>query len=141
MYHGITAPFRCADLFSACQFSDFWIAFEELCSHPNLTAFSVAHALVHGAKAQFQLRKSILQVLSLTYKSASVKDVVLAALNLSKETELLQLVDPVKEIVDVVTDGKVIFHSRTENTKKVKVFQEKSIDFGVIQGLLSSSGQ
>ena len=131
---------RCADLLSGCQFSEFWTAYKELCCHPSIESFPVAHALVNAPGTYLQLRKSILSILSLTYKSASVKDVMLSALNLTNETELVQLLDSVKDIVDSVIDGKVSFHSRAENTKRVKVFQE-SIDFGVIKGLLTSNGQ
>lgn len=131
---------RCADLLTGCRFSEFWATYKELCSLQSLDSFPIAQALVNSPRTYLQLRKSILAMLSLTYKTASVVDVVLSALNFANEAELVQILGSVNEFVDGVFDGKISFRSRAENTKRAKVFQE-SIDFGVIKGLLTSNGQ
>ena len=61
---------------------------------------------------------------------------------MSNETEVAEFLDSnvVTDIVEGIIDGNISFHSRPENTKRVKVFQE-SVDFGAIKGLLASTRQ
>jgi len=129
---------RCADLFDACQFKEFWSIYSTIAdaaSHlPKVVAFA------KSKHAQNQIRSYILDTLSLTYKSVSIDDVVLTSLNLESKADFEEFLENGKAagIVEKIVDEKVIFVSRSENTKRNKVFQE-GVAYSTIRRMVEES--
>ncbi|KAL3925286.1 MAG: hypothetical protein SGILL_000511 [Bacillariaceae sp.] len=104
---------ECSQLLDDCQFTEFWAAFSKI-----PTDDAGIKALV--GRATERLQRGILQVLSLSYKSAKV-DKVLAALNIKDASGITKLNDP---CVASVTGSDVVFAATVDNTKRSRVFQE-----------------
>jgi hypothetical protein len=79
-----------------------------------------------------QLRRSILEVLALTYKSAPA-DKVATALDLNSADDIRTIKC---SCVESVTTDAVVFAATRENTKRERVYQE-GLGFGDISEMMS----
>lgn len=114
----------CAGLLDSCKFTEFWPAFSALGGDDSVKA------LVGASKEKMQ--RGIVEVLALTYRTASLSR-VLEALNMSSGDELSKLKHPSIEAVD---GEKVVFVASADNTKRNRVFQE-GINFGAISSMMA----
>jgi len=129
---------RCADLFDSCQFVEFWSAYKSLANNSKVEKITELATSTHGIMA---LQRSILTMLSYTYKSTPV-DHVLAQLDLQNVEELRAFVQAhTNGIVESVEGGNIIFKSNSENTKREKVNKKEgsAVDYGLIHGLIRST--
>eukprot|EP00980_Cylindrotheca_fusiformis_P009339 scaffold2047_cov129-Cylindrotheca_fusiformis.AAC.18 len=116
---------KCGRLLESCQFSEFW---QEIASIQG--GDDQIKSLV--ARSTEKLQKGILEVLALTYKTASVSK-VMSALNVKSEDAISKLND---KCVESVTGEKVIFVASADNTKRNRVFQE-GVNFGAIASMMA----
>ncbi|CAJ1918197.1 unnamed protein product [Cylindrotheca closterium] len=115
---------KCAKLLESCKFTEFW---------PAVAAIEGDNLLKNLVTNSTQkMQSAILEVLSLTYKSASVAKVS-EALNVSSANAITKLSHP---NVESVQGDKIIFVASSENTKRNRVFQE-GVDFGAIASMMA----
>lgn len=130
------AILECGQLLESCQFAEFWAAWSKLSSESSSSSSSIK-ALLQPSRSTEKLQRSILQVLSLTYKSAKL-DQVLAALNIKDAAALTQLQAPCVESVNNNNNnnGVVVFVATVDNTKRNRVFQE-GVSYSAIASLMA----
>eukprot|EP00934_Nitzschia_sp_Nitz4_P000278 Nitzschia sp. Nitz4//scaffold8_size234185//38303//38977//NITZ4_001235-RA/size234185-processed-gene-0.258-mRNA-1//1//CDS//3329559740//278//frame0 len=104
---------RCQELLESCKFAEFWPAFKGIEGGASIQALL-------GEKSVAKLRCAIVEVLAVTYRAASL-DQVLLALNMSNKDQLSELAHP---SVESVGSDEVKFVATAENTKRTRVFQE-----------------
>jgi len=129
---------RCIELLDSCHFAEFWTALASLAA---VTSDPSVAAVISSNHAKRSLRRSIIKTLSLTYKSVSVCHIGLSTLSFDSESELVDFVkgdEVVSDIVEAVSDGKILFVPRVENSVINKVFQE-GVDYVAIHGLVSKT--
>lgn len=127
---------RCSDLLEQCQFAEFWTTFRPLVlseEAPELLKSAVA-----SPSAVDKLRRSILGILALTYRTAPVS-VVLPALDMRETSELKKFVsdDQVANgIVETLEGDSVTFVATASNTKRDKVFKE-GVSFASVSAMIN----
>lgn len=122
---------RCASLFRACLFADFWQTFNStLVNNSDAVVQQVCQAAVPA------VRQSILAVVALTYKEAPMA-VVLAALGTDASVSSEISSSPV---VASVTADTVTFVATPDNSKRQRVFQE-GVSFQTVSSLLHKMTQ
>lgn len=109
---------KCYHLLDSCQFTEFWKVWATLPGDIAVGDPTLLSKVVNGA--QSQLRRAILQVWAVTYKSAPLGK-VLEALNLKTVDELQALQEP---CVEAVNGDTIVFVATSNNTKRERVFQE-----------------
>lgn len=119
-----SAILSCASLLEACKFTEFWPAFT------SLDGGSALKTLV-GASTE-KMQRAILDVLALTYRTASLST-VLEALNMKSGDELSKLSQPCVEAID---GNFVRFAASADNTKRSRVFQE-GVNYSVISAMMA----
>ena len=118
------AILACAGLLQSCKFTEFWPAFSALGGEATVNALVVA--------SHEKMQRAIVEVLALTYRTASVSK-VLEALNMSSGDELSNLRHP--SIIS--TDGdNVVFVASADNTKRNRVFQE-GVNYNAIASMMA----
>lgn len=129
---------RCADLLETCQFSQFWPIFHQLSgTHASLSSASSSPSTVR------KLRRSILSLLSLVYKTAPLV-VVLSALELTSSFALKDFLNEdgnehVADLVAEVKEGECVdFRPRPENTRRTRVFKE-GVNFDSVANVLAKT--
>lgn len=115
----------CVRLLESCKFNEFWLAFR------GIEGSDAVKALVSG-KSTEKLQRAIVEVLALTYRSASL-DKVLSALSLPSADELSKLNHP---CVESVGGEKVVFVATADNTKRKRVFQE-GVNYAAIASMMA----
>ncbi len=131
---------RCADLLDSCQFTEFWTVFHSI--ENNSGDYEMVAALSKSLHAKSALRQSILNTLSLSFKSTKLS-YVLEQLDLDKDGgggggQLKGESGTVVEQIDDASDS-IIFTNNIENTKRSKVNLEGGIDYGMIRDLVMSN--
>jgi translation initiation factor 3 subunit K len=115
----------------ACLFSNLWNTLQSLESS-QVECVSEAVKSPHALKA---LRESILDTLSLTFKTASLA-LVLSSVNLTSADDLKQF-----KIVESADGDKVVFLDNLENTRRDKAqHTENALDYGMVRGLIIDAG-
>mmetsp|Transcript_21490 Transcript_21490/g.27094 ORF Transcript_21490/g.27094 Transcript_21490/m.27094 type:complete len:252 (-) Transcript_21490:93-848(-) len=129
---------RCADLLDSCQFSEFWSVFHSI--ENNSGDYEMVSKLSKSFHAKSALRKSILNTLSLSFKSTKLS-YVLGQLDFEKDNESEVLLKGESDVVEQFNDASdsIIFTDNIENTKRNKVNLEGGIDYGMIRGLVMSN--
>lgn len=116
---------KCASLLETFQFSEFWDAIGSIPGGDKQIK-----SLVSSSTEKFQ--RAILEVLALTYKTASLSKVS-AALNVKSGDAISKLSNT---SVEAVSGDKVVFVAASENTKRNRVFQE-GVNFGAIASMMA----
>lgn len=134
------ALIRCAELLDSCQFAAFWAAYNTTIVESS-GYYPRVSELARSNHAKTSLRRSILNNLSLAYQSSATTG-VLAQLNLDTTDQLKTFVTQHTDgIVEEVRADKVVFVSKTQNTKREKVYQEGGgVDYATIRNLMLHSG-
>jgi translation initiation factor 3 subunit K len=114
----------CAGLLESCKFAEFWVAFS------GLEGGDSVKALVGASKEKMQ--RAIIEILALTYKTASLAK-VLEALNMSSGDEVSKLNHA---SIDSVAGDKVVFAASSDNTKRDRVFQA-GVNFNTIASMMA----
>jgi len=129
---------RCADLLDSCQFTEFWSVFQSIES--NSGDNEAVSRLSKSSHAKCALRKSILNTLSLSFKSTKLS-YVLEQLDIGKGSESEDFLNGQSDVVDQLSDASdsIVFTDNIENTKRNKVNVEGGIDYGMIRGLVMSN--
>mmetsp|Transcript_21175 Transcript_21175/g.39535 ORF Transcript_21175/g.39535 Transcript_21175/m.39535 type:complete len:228 (-) Transcript_21175:66-749(-) len=122
----VASVLECSRLLDSCKFAEFWEAFGKMDSGDDENL----KALIGRSTAVLQ--RGILQVLALTYKSASLSK-VLASLKLSSSDEVLKLKDP---CIASIEGDTVTFVSTAENTKRNRVFRD-GLSYGAIANMMA----
>lgn len=115
---------KCTNLLESCKFTEFWEAFGAM------EGGSEIKAIASGSTERLQ--RSIIEVLSLSYRSSKLSK-VLPALHMSSGAELSKLNHPSVESVDGDT---VYFVPTAENTKRNRVFQD-GVNYGAIASMMA----
>lgn len=121
---GCAAVIKCAKLLESCKFAEFWTAFTSLPGSDQIKSLA--------GNSTEKLQRAILEVLALTYRTASLSK-VLAALNMSSGDAISKLNH---SSVESVSGDKVVFVATADNTKRNRVFQE-GVDFGAIASMMA----
>jgi translation initiation factor 3 subunit K len=127
---------RCADLIDACQFNEFWTIFHTI--EANSTDYDLVAKLSKSIHARNALQTSILNTLSLTYKSTKLSNVceqIDIEAGSSESDDFFKGAASVVEKVDAGSDV-IIFCDNVGNTKRDKVSQEGGTDYGMIRALV-----
>jgi len=134
------ALIRCAELLDSCQFAAFWTAYKTTIIESS-GYYARVSELARSNHAQTALRRSILNNLSLAYQSSSTTG-VMAQLNLDTTDQLKSFITQHTDgIVEEIRGDKVVFVSKTQNTKREKVYQEGGgVDYTTIRNLMLQSG-
>lgn len=130
---------RCADLLDSCQFTEFWSVFHLIST--NASEFEMVATLSTSTHAKNALRKSILNALSLAFKSTKLS-FVLQQLDIeSKSDEADAFFKDENNVIDQINKSQdlIAFCDNVENTKRNKVNQDGGIDYGMIRGLVMNS--
>jgi hypothetical protein len=114
---------KCMNLLDACKFAEFWTAFGEISHDDQLKS------LASGATERLQ--RAIVQVLALSYRTASLS-MVISALDLSSGNDITKLNNP---LVESVNGDIVSFVATADNTKRNRVFQE-GVNFSSIASMM-----
>lgn len=125
---------QCAELQDSCQFTEFWTVYHSIAT--NSGDYELVSKLTKSAHAKNALRKSILNTLSLAFKTTKLS-YVLEQLDMKTDEvdAVLGKVNTVVEKVNTDSDS-ICFCDNVENTKRDKVNQEGGIDFAMIRGLV-----
>lgn len=118
------AVIKCAKLLESCKFTEFWGAFAALSGSDQIKSLI--------GNSTEKLQRAILEVLALTYRTASVSKVT-TALNMSSADGISKLNHP---SVESVNGDKVVFAATADNTKRNRIFQE-GVDFGAIASMMA----
>jgi translation initiation factor 3 subunit K len=119
------AVLKCANLLESCKFSEFWEASGSIQGGDDQIKSLVASSTE-------KLQRAILEVLALTYKTASVSKVS-AALNVNSGIAISKLNHT---SVESVSGDKVVFVATADNTKRNRVFQD-GVNFGAIASMMA----
>jgi CSN8/PSMD8/EIF3K family len=122
-----TSILQCATLLDACKFDEFWKIYGTI----SATDDSLQATLVAN-KGTERLQSAIVDVLALSYRTASLST-VLVALNVTSGEEVTKLKHP---NIESVTGDKVTFLASSDNTKRNRVFQE-GVNFGAIASMMA----
>ncbi len=114
----------CSGLLDSCKFTEFWPAFSALEGNDITKPLAIA--------AKEKMQRGIVEVLSLTYRTASLSK-VLESLNMSSAAELTKLSHP---CVESVEGDKVVFAASVDNTKRSRLFQE-GVNFSTIASMMA----
>jgi len=130
------ALIRCAELLDSCQFADFWKAYNTTIIE-STNYYPRVSQLAKSKHAQTSLRRSILNTLSLALQSTSLTS-VLAQLNLDTTDQLKKFVNQhTGGILEEIQGDKVVFASKTQNTKREKIYQDGGgVDYATIRNLM-----
>jgi hypothetical protein len=118
------AVLKFARLLEDCKFPEFWESVGNFSEDDNIKNMIIRNT--------DKLQKDILEVLALTYKTLSVKK-VLVALNLKSADALSKLKC---KSVESVSGENVVFVATPDNTKRNRVFQE-GVNFGAIASMMA----
>ena len=114
----------CSGLLDSCKFTEFWSAFSALEGYESIKALS--------SSSKEKMQRAIVEVLALTYRTASASK-VLEALNMSSTADLAKLSHPSIESIEGET---VAFIASADNTKRSRQFQE-GVNFNVIASMMA----
>lgn len=117
---------KCASLLKACKFDEFWKSLASIADGAD----DQLKSLVTGSDDKFQ--RAIVEVLALTYKTATTSQ-VLAALKLTSADQITRLSHP---CIESISGDVVVFTGSADNTKRNRVFQE-GVNFGAIASMMS----
>lgn len=128
---------RCADLLESCQYTEFWGIFDTIAA--NSTEYNVIATLSKSNHARNALRKTILNSLSLTFKSTKLS-FLLQQLNFeSKSNEGYAFLEGEETIIEQLNKNldSVVFKNNAENIKRLKTSQETGFDYGMIRSVVN----